>query len=78
MELVQVGWANHCTQMALLRAVFLYLDTAYVRSTPGTQPLWYVLQARSRSLPPFPTVGFPLRYQGDGRRALSRALAVHG
>ena len=49
MELVQVGWANHCTQMALLRAVFLYLDTAYVRSTPGTQPLWYVAGASAVS-----------------------------
>jgi cullin 4 len=42
LEHVFQQWKNHCEQMALLRAVFLCLDTSFVRNTAGAMSLWYV------------------------------------
>lgn len=40
LEAVQSTWSAHCSQMVMVRNVFLYLDRTYVRDTPGTRSLW--------------------------------------
>jgi hypothetical protein len=33
-------WTTHCSQVLMIRNVFLYLDRTFVRDTPGTRSLW--------------------------------------
>lgn len=41
------AWSTHCSQVLLIRNVFLYLDRTYVRETAGVQPLWCVASRAS-------------------------------
>lgn len=46
---VQESWTTHCSQMVLIRNVFLYMDRTYVRDTQGVKPLWCVKYMRIRT-----------------------------
>ncbi len=36
---VEEVWTAHLAQLAMLRSVFIYLDTSYVREATGRQPI---------------------------------------
>lgn len=46
---VQESWTTHCSQMVLIRNVFLYMDRTYVRDTQDVKPLWCVKYMRIRT-----------------------------
>ena len=37
---LQAAWALHTSQVTLVKNVFLYLDTTYIRDTPGAHTIW--------------------------------------
>ena len=40
LEHVAAMWDNYCSQMLLIRSIFLYLDRTYVISLPGLRSLF--------------------------------------
>jgi cullin-4 len=40
LEQVAAMWENYCSQMLLIRSIFLYLDRTYVISLPGLRSLF--------------------------------------
>ena len=36
---VSQAWSTHCSQLIMIRNVFLFLDRTYVRDTAGAQPI---------------------------------------
>ena len=47
---LHAAWVLHSNQNLLLKNVFLYLDTTYVRDTPGAKTIWCVAGSKDGNL----------------------------
>lgn len=58
LERVSAAWDDHCSQMLLIRSIFLYLDRTYVMGLPGTRSLFDTgLACLRKHLAAHPNVG---------------------